>query len=100
MTSCSICWQWNTVQNLSVLDKFTRECSDILVSLFVVAQDVTVFLTAILKNHPAPVQEVYIHVVVQVWLEGKRVSSVFIPACQPWKRNNWHKQWARMTWIV
>jgi putative transposase len=78
-------------KTLSVLDEFTRECVGILVSTSILAQDVTVFLAAILENRSAPVflrsdngSEFTSHAV-QAWLEENKVGPVFIPPGQPWK---------------
>ncbi len=78
-------------KTLSVLDEFTRECVGILISTSIVAQDVTAFLTAILKIRSAPVflrsdngSEFTSHAV-QAWLEENKVGPVFIPPGQPWK---------------
>lgn len=78
-------------KTLSVLDEFTRECVGILVSTSIVAQDVTAFLTAILKNRSAPVSlrsdngSEFTSQAVQTWLEENKVGPVFIPPGQPWK---------------
>ena len=42
-------------KTLSILDEFTRECIGILISTSILAQDVTLFLAAVLENRPAPV---------------------------------------------
>jgi putative transposase len=78
-------------KTLSILDEFTRECLGILVSHSILAQDVIAFLTAILKNRPAPAflrsdngSEFTAHSV-QTWLEQNNVGPAFIPPGQPWK---------------
>jgi transposase InsO family protein len=78
-------------KTLSILDEFTRECVGILVATSILAQDVTAFLSTILKSRPAPVflrsdngSEFTAHAV-QVWLEDNQVGPIFIPPGQPWK---------------
>jgi transposase InsO family protein len=78
-------------KTLSVLDEFTRECLGILVATSICAQEVMVFLAAILKDHPAPAflrsdnGSQFTAETVQNWLEHNQVGPVFIPPGQPWK---------------
>lgn len=78
-------------KTLSVLDEFTRECLGILTAPSILAQDVKVFLAAILQRRSAPVflrsdnGSEFTAQSVQSWLEQNKVGPVFIPPGQPWK---------------
>lgn len=78
-------------KTLSVLDKLTRECLEILVSTSILAQDVIAFLKTMMKDRSAPAflrsdnGSEFTAQAVQTWLEQNKVGPVFIPPGQPWK---------------
>ena len=72
-------------KTLSVLDEFIRECLGILVATSILALDVIAFLTAIMKDRPAPAflrsdnGSQFTAQAVQTWLEQNQVGPIFIP---------------------